>query len=305
MTSSKSLISIIIPAYNRGGIISETLESVLSQSYPFWECIVVDDHSTDDTAAIVKSYANRDQRISYVLRPKEKAKGAAACRNYGVEKAKGEYLQFLDSDDLLGKSKLAEQVRVLTKHGKSCLATCKWGYFSQSSKIIDRFKYKYHIYRDFEKTVKLLNFMGLFNEFFPSHVYLFSRRLFTDAGSWNEELTNNDDAEFFTRVILKASKIRFVPGARVYYRSASSQKLSELNSEEKVESAIRSWKVISEHFRGEHPSNPGYYVKNSINNLHNMILLKAPELEPRYREFLREKQEYNSLYYKIMKRITS
>lgn len=95
------LVSIIIPAYNRADLIGETLDSVLAQTYPHWECIVVDDHSTDNTWEIVEGYCQRDSRIKLFRRPEDRPKGANACRNYGVELSSGEYLNFLDSDDLI------------------------------------------------------------------------------------------------------------------------------------------------------------------------------------------------------------
>ncbi|MFD1163095.1 glycosyltransferase family 2 protein [Hwangdonia seohaensis] len=96
-----SLVSIIIPAYNRSPLISETLNSVLNQTYTNWECIIIDDGSTDNTIEIVKEYTVKDSRFAIKNRPSGKPKGANACRNYGLKLSKGEYILFLDSDDIL------------------------------------------------------------------------------------------------------------------------------------------------------------------------------------------------------------
>ncbi|MFL1012233.1 glycosyltransferase family 2 protein [Flavisericum labens] len=93
------LVSIIIPTYNRAHLIGETLDSVLAQTYTNWECIVVDDGSTDHTAEVLKNYCQNDKRIQYHRRPVNKPKGANACRNYGFEVSKGGMLIFFDSDD--------------------------------------------------------------------------------------------------------------------------------------------------------------------------------------------------------------
>jgi glycosyltransferase involved in cell wall biosynthesis len=106
------IISIIIPVYNREKLVVETLESVLRQTYSNWECIVVDDGSTDNTWEVLLTYAKKDERIKVFQRNRE-PKGAPKCRNIGMEQAKGDYLIFLDSDDLLAPWCLAERNRLL------------------------------------------------------------------------------------------------------------------------------------------------------------------------------------------------
>lgn len=98
---SLPLVSIIIPTYNRAHLIGETLDSVLEQTYTNWECIVVDDGSTDDTSIIVNKYCSTDQRFNYFKRPSNRLKGANACRNYGFELSKGEFINWFDDDDIM------------------------------------------------------------------------------------------------------------------------------------------------------------------------------------------------------------
>jgi glycosyltransferase involved in cell wall biosynthesis len=95
------MLSIIIPMYNRADLVGETLDSVLAQTYQDWECIVVDDGSTDKSLQVVQEYCNRDKRIRLMSRPVERENGAPTCRNIGVENTTSEYVYFLDSDDLL------------------------------------------------------------------------------------------------------------------------------------------------------------------------------------------------------------
>ncbi len=107
------LVSVIIPNYNRESLIAETLDSILKQSYSHWECIVVDDGSTDDSETVVNLYHSKDNRITFHKRPEHKPKGANACRNYGLELSKGKYINWFDSDDLMGENKLLKQVQAL------------------------------------------------------------------------------------------------------------------------------------------------------------------------------------------------
>jgi glycosyltransferase involved in cell wall biosynthesis len=95
------LVSIIIPIYNRAHLVGETLESIQRQTYPHWECILVDDGSSDNTCAKVREYTQQDLRIKLMERPSQLSKGPNSCRNYGFENSKGELIYFLDSDDVV------------------------------------------------------------------------------------------------------------------------------------------------------------------------------------------------------------
>jgi glycosyltransferase involved in cell wall biosynthesis len=96
MQQKSILFSIVIPTYNRGSFITDTIQSVQSQSYTHWECIVVDDGSTDNTKELVTNLATEDNRIHYVFQ--ENAERSAA-RNNGIKHSKGDFVCFLDSDD--------------------------------------------------------------------------------------------------------------------------------------------------------------------------------------------------------------
>jgi len=104
------LVSIVIPIFNRVELVSETLNSVLSQTYINWECLVIDDGSTDGTQHTINKFIEKDKRFRFIQRTHE-PKGASVCRNIGIKNARGEYLIFLDSDDLLAEYCLEYRVK--------------------------------------------------------------------------------------------------------------------------------------------------------------------------------------------------
>ena len=234
------LVSIIIPTYNRAHLIGETLESVITQTYVNWECIVVDDGSTDNTSEILKSYSAKDNRIQYHQRPSNRPKGANACRNLGFELSKGDYIQFLDSDDLLSMKKLHNQI-YLAQKTQAELITCKWGRFINPKD----FKIKETLlYKDFNPAYKLLIAYGAVKSFLPSHIFLIKRDVLLSSGLWDEALSINQDGEFFCRVISQSNKVVFDKDSHVKYRFANDNKTSQLSTLYKAKDLTKSWKLI-------------------------------------------------------------
>ncbi|MEC5425937.1 glycosyltransferase family 2 protein [Virgibacillus sp. C22-A2] len=111
MKNKPPLISVITPAYNAERFIKQTIESVLEQTYPNWEMILVDDCSTDDTVEIIKRYQEDDSRIKLIVH--EVNSGSAVARNAAMEHATGQYIAFLDSDDLWYPEKLEKQLHFM------------------------------------------------------------------------------------------------------------------------------------------------------------------------------------------------
>ncbi|NJM80308.1 MAG: glycosyltransferase family 2 protein [Flavobacterium sp.] len=95
------MISIIIPVFNRQHLIIETLVSIQNQTFQNWECIIVDDGSTDNTVEIISEQIIGDERFHLFKRPTHLKKGPSSCRNYAFSKAKGQFIQFFDSDDIM------------------------------------------------------------------------------------------------------------------------------------------------------------------------------------------------------------
>ena len=103
-------VSIIVPCYNQAEYLPETLDSVLAQTYKNWECIIVNDGSTDNTEEVALKYCKQDERFVYL--PKQNG-GLSSARNAGLDVTKGDYVQFLDSDDILLPTKIEKQVHLL------------------------------------------------------------------------------------------------------------------------------------------------------------------------------------------------
>jgi glycosyltransferase involved in cell wall biosynthesis len=113
LKKSTSLVSIIVPCFNYGWILAETLDSILAQTHKNWECIIINDGSTDDTQIVAERYQDQDARFRYVY---QENGGLSAARNHGLRLVQGKYIQFLDADDLLASRKLAIQATYLDAH---------------------------------------------------------------------------------------------------------------------------------------------------------------------------------------------
>ena len=110
----KQIVSIIIPTFNRAHLIGVTLDSILQQSFQNWECIIVDDGSTDDTEKFIETYSKKDARFVYLSRPKNLKRGANSCRNFGYSNSNGDYIKWLDSDDILLPNALENQYNLFS-----------------------------------------------------------------------------------------------------------------------------------------------------------------------------------------------
>lgn len=133
-----SLISIIIPTYNRASLIGETLDSVKAQTYKNWECIIVDDGSSDHTDKLVDDYVTKDARFKYYKRTNNYKSGGNGARNYGLDLAQGDYLVFFDSDDLMTENHLQVKLNLI-QSGDFDFAVTRTKYFNYTNDVIDKY----------------------------------------------------------------------------------------------------------------------------------------------------------------------
>lgn len=268
----KPLVSIIIPTYNRAHLIEETLDSIIAQTHTNWECIVVDDGSIDNTTAILANYCKKDSRFQFYNRPSNKMKGASACRNLGIEISRGEFVQFLDSDDILANNKLDEQLKKI--HNKAfSIVICKWGIFNHD--INDTlFKKDLAYYKDFNSSIDLFNILGKYGLYIPIHAFLISKKLIDKSGTWNEKLTINDDGEFFSRILMNAKSIYYTENTCVYYRKNNDESLSSYTNIKKLKNLVFSWKLIESNLKPLFISEKNLYVINSKKRIFSQLKQK-------------------------------
>ena len=197
------LVSIIIPTYNRAHLIKETLDSIIAQTYNNWECIVVDDGSIDNTATVLESYIKKDNRFQYHTRPSTRKKGANACRNYGFEISKGEYVNWFDSDDLMHPEKIELEVKELINSGFSFVISSSMVFKENIENVI--------LLRDNILSNNIFeDYLEIKINVFAQTVMLKREFLLENNFYFNEKLQAAQEWEFFCRVFLVESKYAVV-----------------------------------------------------------------------------------------------
>ncbi|TDE04583.1 glycosyltransferase family 2 protein [Flavobacterium hiemivividum] len=210
------VVSVIIPTFNRSELLVEAISSIRKQTYKDWECIIVDDGSTDNTKIEVDKIILEDCRIQYVAKPEVLPRGAASSRNFGLELSKGNFIQWLDDDDIISENKIELQLKELFQlENKKAIACCNWDFLSER----EYFKRDY-IFKDKSKLTANQYFYELRKQltYCPIHVFLIPRSLILKGGNWNVLLSLNDDAEFMCRMVIESNYIIHTDNCFAYYR---------------------------------------------------------------------------------------
>lgn len=207
--SKHPLVSIIIPTLNRADLIAETLGSIKKQEYQNWECIIIDDGSTDHTIEVVKAFSKEDKRFFVYARPENYASGGNGARNYGFEKCRGLFVQWFDSDDIMLSTKLAEEVKTLEKYNLDFVISS--GY--SADKKLQNLKEK-HLNIGQDLYVNYTTWQS--GIFLPS--VCFRRDFLKNYKLFNEKLLRGQENEFFSRVFYKSRKTaKYLTIKRFYY----------------------------------------------------------------------------------------
>jgi glycosyltransferase involved in cell wall biosynthesis len=239
----KRLVSILIPAYNAEKWIAHSIRSALAQTWPNKEIIVVDDGSSDRTLDMARSFSS--SAVKVVTQANQ---GAAAARNKALSLCQGEYIQWLDADDLLSAEKISSQMNAAEQaQDRNTLFSCGWANFyyrTAKAKFIPTALWSN--LPPLEWTLR--KFEGNFA--MQTATWLVSRQLTEATGPWNTDLLSDDDGEYFCRAVLRSRAIRFIPEARVFYRVTDHNRLSHIGkNNKKLDAQIRGMRLQINHLR--------------------------------------------------------
>lgn len=207
-----------MPTFNRANLVGETLDSIISQTYKNWECILVDDGSEDQTLEVLNQYAKKDDRFKIFSRPNYKIKGANSCRNYGFELAKGDYIKWFDSDDVMRKDLLTEQMKAI-----ECadVCVCKLEYYDFNNDIAIK-----------ETSIKSDNvvpdyLIGKITYYISGPLW-HRKFLQVHRCNFDENLSNLDDWDFNLRMLYSKPRIRLLEKSLIKYRVHSNSLSQEV-----------------------------------------------------------------------------
>lgn len=198
--SEKPVVSIITPSFNRAFIIDETAQSIFNQTYPHWEWVITDDGSTDESWQKLESYAVKDKRVKIFQRKRE-PKGACTCRNIAVENCSGEYLIFLDTDDLLASFCLEQRVAAAQQNPEADFIIFPMLLFKKQP---DDLKLLWNIDKGADEIDRLLT--G--DPICQGTGTLWKKSAFQKIGMWDEKLLLWQDIELHLRSFL--NQLKFV-----------------------------------------------------------------------------------------------
>jgi glycosyltransferase involved in cell wall biosynthesis len=284
----RGLVSVIVPCFNRADIVGETIDSLLRQTYTELEVIVVDDGSTDDTRRVIASYA--DERLRYFYKPNG---GLSAARNYGLALARGEFIAFLDSDDLWRDWKLESQMRLFDRHLEVGMIWSDMSTFTTGDAIISarhlRDYYSAYEAVEFERHHRPVGVLSdliqdpspdvasspyyiadIFQHMFngnlvhPSTAIVRRGRL-RESGPFEPEVTGQggEDYHFYFRICSKG-QVAFLDAPTTLYRIHASQ-LSTCN---RLKEAHGNLSVITHWVNRKPDGLPPVTVRNSLANAH-------------------------------------
>lgn len=291
--SKQPLVSIIIPTYNRARLIGETLDSVVAQTYMNWECIVVDDGSSDGTETVMKAYCEKDPRFKYYHRPVEHLPGGNGARNYGFKKSKGEYVNWFDSDDLMDESLIAAQITNLIS-SNAAMSICLYDRYNYNfSKIITKAKeynIKYSLYLDY-----ILKLFG-----FNLQTTLFCKKLLLNY-KLKENLLKSQEYEFLQRILRDSeSKYDILNEALVKIRSHENSITGKINDKKLISLLEVSAMIIEELPKQASTEIKNKLVFHHIQNLKIAYLNKNTFIFFRYLHKLSNKFFFYKLIFSLL-----
>ena len=285
------LVSIIIATYNRAELLSETIISVIEQSYINWECIIVDDGSTDNTNEIVANFIQKDKRIRYFNRPKNIPKGPNGSRNYGIEKSIGSCIMSLDSDDWILPEHLEEKVKIFKSNLEIEAVLSKTIMVNNSKEIIEkenRTKLSDNLLEDFI-ILKVSWYM---------HDIMWKRSFLDGKILYNENLLKWLDRDFHIRRLVEKPNIFLVDKYLSLYRIHENS--NSLNSDYKILETrhfavvdiidlLREKSILTDKIKL-------FFFRFQVQNI--VVLYRSPKVMALYFNLIRKTMMFNLQYFK-------
>lgn len=195
-------VSVVIPTYNRSDLIGEAIDSLQGQDFKDFEVIIVDDGSTDNTKAVCEAYASADPRVAYVAGD-TKNRGPGYCRNKGVKLAKGEFLIFLDSDDLFLPGALSNRVEAIESNDELDLVVFLGEFFER---VPGDLGLLWNIPTDIDPLLRFIGEDVAWSTIGP----IWRMSAFKRIGGWDETIVMGDDQELHTRALMAGAKYEFI-----------------------------------------------------------------------------------------------
>jgi glycosyltransferase involved in cell wall biosynthesis len=274
-TVLQPLISIIIPVYNRVSLVEATLDSVLYQSYNKWECIIVDDGSTDDTKRVLQKYLNRDSRFNLYERPDYHKFGGNGARNYGFDMSIGDYIQFLDSDDLLALGKLEIQIKDLLSNPSCNYSICESNIFfnsptdSMSTWFESKADSNKRLHSYIKKKLGIQTGSPLFRRNFLERVKF-------ESGLFNEDLKQSQEWELFCRILAIDPFYSYNSKTLLYIRKNSNSITSDYfkSHPHSIESQIKALELVFTFLKARNELTPDlntHFINSGITIMKKII----------------------------------
>ena len=211
-------VSVIIPCYNQAGYLPEAVASIQAQTIPDWECIIINDGSTDNTAEVASALSALDARIRCLNQPNG---GLSRARNRGLDEARGQYIQFLDADDFIAPDKFELQSGMLSSAKGLALAYCDYDYCSSDGRVL----HNDPVYRppvlDADRPLQDLALGWETKVCIPPHAFLFDTRFFTELRiRFDEELSNHEDWDCWMQILALSPAVFRLDRKLAMYRSS-------------------------------------------------------------------------------------
>lgn len=260
MTSSP-FVTIVIPAYNAVDFLSDTIQSVLNQSYENWELLVVNDGSTDGTSALVNTYCELDHRIHLITKGNG---GVSTARNLGIKKSKGELIAFLDSDDLWLKDKLSVHVDYMRSHPQIGLSFARVELIESNGETTNK------LTNNIEENLEPQTFFYTNPTITTSNIVV-RKSVFDNLQGFDESIQYSEDIDLLFRIAFqKKWIIQGIDQVLIQYRVHSSGLSSKLTKMEEgwvalMENAHRiAPQLVTKHYSAAHAAHLQYWAKQTL-----------------------------------------